>query len=464
MESSCLPFREVAKKTPAPIGPADWRTPDKLLLCPQCGARYSTFSPRNKCEHWAVILRCGICADYSWVVCVLCDAARRPMQHDGFVTISRHGKRHAVEEDVVGSEFDTNDDPMDAFGFDDAQYSRLSWVREESVNFFSNHARGAGTRFLVNQAQTQNSCVAPLAVWNACNTDLDMKLTELCMNLSRPNIERLAMVMKLIAEQTGRQLIAEQTGRQLMFIPSIPTSYNQLRSRIWEGKHAIIPNLPHPVVHSHDGIAYLSIIEIIVDAFGHGIPFATIEANPTNGQVNSFVESERALQIKANADREHQGRAEVILALKDWKDGYNAVALKDTAANMVEKKTLTLPAPAFMRTKANLYTYPLYLGPKHADYEFVERLHNAELKTLCSSPTPFTYSKFHGREIGFHAEMFASLADQPQRREDSFIMAGNGAFSANFLFKFEYKQDALLSGMPQPTASTWKSAPNLLRL
>ena len=84
---------------------------------------------------------------------------------------------------------------------------------------------------------------------------------------------------------------------------TVPTTPSLLRSRVLEGKYAILPNLPHPTVQKVGVHAYVSLKEIIADFLAHGTPFEKVCAT-TSGitHVTAVGQSRKALSIQARAD------------------------------------------------------------------------------------------------------------------------------------------------------------------
>ena len=81
---------------------------------------------------------------------------------------------------------------------------------------------------------------------------------------------------------------------------------------------------------------------------------------------------------------------------------------------------------------SHLCTYPIAAGPKGVDHEEVEALFEANLELLRSGGLPPIYSYKKKGMVTIHAELFASLQDQPERCGLNHMMLGNGQFTSRF--------------------------------
>ena len=73
-------------------------------------------------------------------------------------------------------------------------------------------------------------------------------------------------------------------------------------------------------------------------------------------------------------------------------------------------------------------TFPIAIGPKKDSHDSVEKIIAEDMHSMKCKQV----SGFIGRRVGrgikkitFSAEMFVSLADQPERRSGSSLLAGN---------------------------------------
>lgn len=449
-----------------------WNTPSELLRCESC----SKFPAKNgyaQTEHaWLIKM---FCCGNVWYNCTICATSRSRITTDNYHRpVRRHRTKHphaqppmlpvfgAKSVDVVGAKtvtyvFMTPNDNNTVQDNDDVEMgdadllhppdsprtqmpvppaSPEAFKRVASGNFFENDLVGKGELYLCQQAQLQNSLMLPESSWDGEDVELSLKIARMCMNLSRQQKERFADILNLTVIQTEKNLTARQ---HKPFCPAVPRSFPMLRKQIMEGKHAILPNLPHPSIRKHgDDIAYTSIIECIQDLFAHGIPIEQIMPRAEAGVVTKASESERAQEIHENAITIHGKDGDIaIIPLIEWADDHESNQVKTERSSGVFKKTLTI-SPKHGTPHPVLYTYPLVIGPKGADYTEVELFHNEELDRLSRKPAVMIFSKEKKRVQGVHGEMFAALQDQPQRRSQNAMQQGNSKRHACFGYNYPY--------------------------
>jgi hypothetical protein len=86
------------------------------------------------------------------------------------------------------------------------------------------------------------------------------------------------------------------------------------------------------------------------------------------------------------------------------------------------------------------HTYPLALGRKDADHEHVGRLLAVDLRTLASEAGVPMYSHRHGGIVLVRAKIYACLMDQPERRGENHLLAGNSNQHKRFGFSFPWHE------------------------
>ena len=70
-------------------------------------------------------------------------------------------------------------------------------------------------------------------------------------------------------------------------------------------------------------------------------------------------------------------------------------------------------------------TYTISIGLKNEAHDCIERQFVDELNELKSGINNIYYSKYLKRNVHVYFEVIASLGDQPERREQNYLMNGN---------------------------------------
>jgi len=257
-------------------------------------------------------------------------------------------------------------------------------------------------------------------------------------HLAKHNYEILSpqkdMISNIIVSETFDDIKLKVKRRHQGSIP-IPESTNDFRKYFTEGKHAIMPNLPMPAIHTDiPEHATLSIIECIRDFLSHHCGNERLEAitpltSQSNGVVHNCCQSQRGRTILANAVRRSEATRTPLLAIRldFWSDDFEPNNTKQNRQS-VWVKTFTIGTRRETGQEIRA-TYPLAVGGKHDPHDEVERKHWMELMRFMSSDilTPF-YVGSKKSFIHLHAELFSVLQDQPERRSANFLRGGGSNY------------------------------------
>jgi hypothetical protein len=121
----------------------------------------------------------------------------------------------------------------------------------------------------------------------------------------------------------------------------------------------------------------------------------------------------------------------MVLWIIEWSDDFDPNDSIKANRGGVWIKTVTICAP-ISNTRSITNTYCIAIGKKGVSHEAVEVKFKEELLKLSSDKEKWYY---HGKEntmVRVHAELFASLMDQPERRDNNCLMRGNSIFHARF--------------------------------
>ena len=240
----------------------------------------------------------------------------------------------------------------------------------------------------------------------------------------------------------------------------IPMDVSLARSLYLKGKYSILERLPQPKVSIlEDGKhAYVSLFEIIQDAFGHGIEMLnlndakkimTLEAS----DVTCIYESKRAQEIRKCAPQDA-----FVFLLLEWRDDARANrGMRNNGSLWI--KTVSFVSDNNHESRKN--TYPIAIGPKGADHEIVESKLKTELLELKNkNKKHFVYSTVEKKQIRVYGDMFASLMDQPERRSSNALMLGNGIFSSRWGYSLNL--NALKSVLPSCSSCYKQNFQNIM--
>ena len=207
-----------------------------------------------------------------------------------------------------------------------------------------------------------------------------------------------------------------------------------VKKRYLKGKCSINGSLPIPTIHQLENYAYISTINIFLDLLG----WITIRQNERNVSriLTSFKisQSQQSSEIYHSFSERFPNNSSVItIWINEWFDGMDLMDFIKNNRNSIWIKTINVAPPHKIRHKAYLYTYPIAICLKKSCHEEVEMKFVKDLEPLCKgTEVGKCYSARHKRSIILHAELFASLQDQPERRVANYISLGNSTFTSCF--------------------------------
>jgi hypothetical protein len=306
---------------------------------------------------------------------------------------------------------------------------------ETDLKFFSaeRFRAGDGKKFLCALSQGRQY-EDSYYKFNDDEVELDFKIADITRKLSRGENEKLAEVIGDLSLMGYKQLSDPHTqytnvhGRRI----SAPATANEIRSRHTRGPISIQSNIPRPMVHHYlDGFSMVSPDHCLRDALAHGIPVVAISNSlPSNmTEYRTIYETPRAREILENAQAVHGGNLTrvKVFPLIQWSDDADPNNTKDNrqSASVV---TLTLGHNKNIPSGMSL-TYPISLSCKGTSKEPLHRWFEGEyLKMKRVSKGQMYYSKNDTEPMSeTYSEIFAYLADQPERRMANHLSLGNGS-------------------------------------
>jgi hypothetical protein len=155
------------------------------------------------------------------------------------------------------------------------------------------------------------------------------------------------------------------------FIPSIPTTFADIRSKCTEGANSVVMNLPYPAIQTDvPNHCYVKISDVIEDFLAHGF----LPLQPSMHQVNDWIStvSQSPLLVssiqKATAMYGHDPF--FFLAFKEWQDDYESQYAKTDRGSVWCKNMTIIAEPG---TPKHFCTYPIAFSHGQHGHHAVER-------------------------------------------------------------------------------------------
>jgi len=215
----------------------------------------------------------------------------------------------------------------------------------------------------------------------------------------------------------------------------IPTSYNEIRRYIIEGKYSIYNNLPTPRIKYQRKHASVSILECAADLLAFGFPTPSYICNFGEDRgilvMDSLHSSVRARKyytqfINSNPTIDDKLFLLVILWSDDFEPNYSI------KANRQSVHIITATFIPENDTKSSIfYTYPISVSKKKTSHESAfKQIHDDIISTFAEPK--LMYSKNLNKNINVSMNLIASLHDQPERREIMHLARGNSKYHGRF--------------------------------
>ena len=200
--------------------------------------------------------------------------------------------------------------------------------------------------------------------------------------------------------------------------------------------------IPYPPIYNHHDHACILMEDAISDLLGHGYKLDYIcEASSSDEnmplEIKKTSETKRAHKtFKVFATGPDQ-KPVVIWVLKWSDDAEMNSLLQNKGSVWIQSATFSVPEDSL---NVAAYTCVMAIGPKEGDHSFCEKMLNESLTKL-SSPSEF----YHGglkANVKVGAALFASIADQPEKRSINGMANGNGTCAALWKTSCDLKQVA----------------------
>jgi hypothetical protein len=127
----------------------------------------------------------------------------------------------------------------------------------------------------------------------------------------------------------------------------------------------------------------------------------------------------------------------VDLWMNEWSDDADPnSSIKSNRGSFWFKSVTISPTKRMIHSMS--HTYPLAMGHKNANHDLVGQWLKDDLLILGSDQGVPMYSQSHGGIVLVRARLFACLMDQPERRGENHLMAGNSHLHKRFGFSFPW--------------------------
>ena len=233
----------------------------------------------------------------------------------------------------------------------------------------------------------------------------------------------------------------------------VPTSKLDFREIYLTGKNAILPNLPHPVVHSthDDSHAFVDILDVLAWMLAKATPMerfddsALISEDETSVTVAS-TKAGRDLYMELRRELSSETDTFVLyLWIREWSDDFDPSHTKSNRAQ-VWLKTFTVCPPEDCSSDVN--TAFIAMGSKGDDHEDMEHIITEQLKELAHGNGKVMYHGGLNRLIHVKGGIVSTCVDRPERTKLFGIGDHNGTYSVCWGFAAQVDGSRELNCLP----------------
>ena len=235
---------------------------------------------------------------------------------------------------------------------------------------------------------------------------------------------------------------------------SLPRNIADIRRMYTDGTDSISKRLPIPNIVKINNHSYVSLRDCVADfLFSNNIQLKFLQQyhNDTSDFISlhhmSLFGNERIREIiQDSIDRVESQDCPVadfsnvlLLFLKIWSDDFDPNSSIKSNRQSVWVKTVTIFALS-TDGKNISRTYPVATSPKGSDHEAVENKFLNELVALRSGKLLPYFDRNTNGIVYVHADIYCVSCDQPERRTNLMISAGNSIHHKRFGYVVDYVQ------------------------
>ena len=309
----------------------------------------------------------------------------------------------------------------------------LGFHKESKTPVFLHHElteKGFGIRYLTGKAFNVN----PKAV-NNDEAKFCLELSSLLVQLTDTQRQVLANILMTAGNNGNKDMSIFKTIR-------LPTSQDDFNQLFLTGKHAILPNLPHPTPLTADNgsHSYISLPDLLANEFAKSTEYDDFEFLAKlhlsrSDKIPSVSSTECARRLfirmtdvvdKTNQHDSEEAECCVLLWMREWRDDFDPNNTK-SSRNQAWCNTYSICPPSEKNTRGNT-TYFMGLASKGDDHRVIEDILSKELEQLSQSGIRLYHAGFRKVVRVFLSKLLICV-DRPERTQMFQIGDHNGTFS-----------------------------------
>jgi len=344
----------------------------------------------------------------------------------------KHGKDMGVEYPDDGTILDSKLIPL-------AQVDFIHMNQNCKRFFGRQHQCNGGVPDLISRVYFNGE--APPAEINPPDRNLGLLMLLLSTRLTREELEIFSKILSLFQEVIDSRVQAEKMRlekEQLLYryCISFPTLAKSLREMVFRRKNSFSEIIPVPSVSKIGEHSYASLSSVISNFLANEFAYQQINdcADVNSNEITCLSNSPMAKKVLSRAQQRLENLSFrdpslelVTLYLTDWSDAFEPNSVKSNRGS-IWAMTVSISPIGVGRQN----TYPIAFGPAKGDRSELDRQYQKELLSFSKGPLQKIYNGRTKTMCYVHAELIASIQDQPERREATSIAAGKSLHTSRY--------------------------------
>ena len=309
-------------------------------------------------------------------------------------------------------------------------------VNENTANFYSHDIVSSGKKYLITKmwCKEESTTIDVLGRLTEQEVETQIKIGNFTRSLTRGQQMDFAHILNDINDVYFE--------RKIKPICKLPNTFADVRRLYVDGTNSVTKNLPIPNIRVLNKHSYVSLMDCIADMLMSNDKLLN-DIEDYNEVIElkrndlSLFECERVKEIVNDAHERKKKEIEmldsdvIVLFLKFWSDDFDPNNSIKSNRQSVWIQTVTIFAMTKDGNKIS-YTYPIATSAKGEDRDEVYQLLSDEVKKLQSGPMIHFFCRYSKNIAKIHADVYALLADQPERRNNLCLAAGNSKYHKRF--------------------------------
>ena len=319
-------------------------------------------------------------------------------------------------------------------------------LNERTAYYYSYDVESNGNKYLVSKAVGKHE--KDFGLMNDDEVDFQLCISKLVVSLTDKQQRGFASVLSRLTSL----YIHKKNNSTYVPICNIPTSKADLDRIYTRSGTSISKNLPTPDCRKLKEHSYVSIKDCVADFLMNNTE-SIVDIDDWHTELKDadrytysrlvFDNRHSHYLIKKLSERKEKYKVNLPypilpIFLFFWSEDFDPNRSIKSNRQSVWIKTCTIKCMSYDGEVIE-NTYPISVSKKECDHEEVQKEVQEEIKELSSGKFILIYSRSHNCPVYVHADVFCYKMDQPERRSNLKLLAGNSNLHGRYGFLQDIK-------------------------